>query len=440
MLLPGTSCAPTYWSGDQRARMAAEVRQEFLHAWNDYKQYAWGHDELLPLSRRPHDWYGTSLLMTPIDAMDTMTIMGLDEEAATTREYVATHLSFDKDISVQTFEVTIRLLGGLLSNYELSGDQRMLALAVDLGNRLLPSFQSPTGMPYRFVNLKTGVTSGNITNTGEIGTLMLEFGTLSKLTKNPIYYDTAKRAVVAVYGRRSAIGLVGFRIDVDTGQWIDTISSISGGTDSYYEYLLKAFLLFDDKDFDEMFKTSVAAVNHYLADVVDGELWYGQSDMNSGARASTHYGALEAFFPAVLMLSGDRTRAVELQQSSYKMWALAGVEPETIDYSTLSIMDPAYRLRPEIMESNYYLYFFTGDKKYLDMGQVYFEALKKYCRNEIAYTELKDVTTKERADAMQSYFFAETMKYLYLLYAPRTTLDLNHVVFNTEAHPLRRMW
>ena len=175
-----------------RASLANEVRREFLHAWNDYKQYAWGHDDLKPLSKSYHDWYAEPLLMTPVDALDTMILMGLKDEANTTREYVATHLSFDKDISVQNFEITIRLLGGLLSVYEMTGDQRLLKLAEDLGNRLLPVFNSPTGLPYRYVNLKTGAVRGNITNPAEAGTLLIEFGTLARLTHRQVFYDKAK--------------------------------------------------------------------------------------------------------------------------------------------------------------------------------------------------------------------------------------------------------
>jgi mannosidase alpha-like ER degradation enhancer 2 len=428
------------WSEPRKQEMANRVRQQFLFAWNGYKQYAWGHDELRPLSQTARDWYGRSLLMTPVDALDTMTLMGLNDEAAQTRDYIAKNLTFNQDIYVKNFEITIRLLGGLLSNYQLSGDKRLLDLAEDLGNRLLPAFNSPTGMPYVFVNLKTGATRGAISNPAEIGTLLLEFGTLSKLTGKPVYYDKAKRALVAVYDRRSPLGLVGTSINVETGNWIDTTSHISGMIDSYYEYLLKASILFDDKDCEHMWTQSVAALNHYLAEDVRGELWYGQLDMNTGKRLSTHYGALDAFFPAVLALSGDINRARRLQDSSHKMWNVAGIEPEEIDYSTMKITAPGYPLRPEIIESTYYLYFFTADPKYLDMGQTYFDGLQKYCRTKAAYAGLKNVETKEKANSMESFFLAETMKYLYLLYAPRTALDLKQSVLNTEAHPLKKTW
>jgi Glycosyl hydrolase family 47 len=420
--------------------MALQVRGEFLYAWNAYKQYAWGHDELKPLSKGYHDWYSGTLLMTPVDALDTMIMMGLSDEADQTREYIAKNLSFDQDIEVKNFEVTIRLLGGLLSSYQLTGDKRLLDLADNLGNRLLPVFNSPTGMPYMYVNLKTGKTRGVESNPAEIGTLLLEFGTLSKLTQKPIYYDKAKRAVVELYSRRSAIGLVGSSINVETGKWIDTNSHISGGIDSYYEYLLKSWLLFEDKDCKKMWQSSIKAVNKYLADNTKTGLWYGQADMNTGKRVSTQYGALDAFFPAVLARDGDLERAKRLQESSYKMWTTFGIEPEVIDYSTMKIVSPGYQLRPEIIESAYYLKFFTKDEHYEDMGSTFLLSLVRFCKTDAGYAALSDVETKTKRDNMESYYLAETLKYLYLLFAPRDTLDLNKMVFNTEAHPLRRTW
>jgi hypothetical protein len=144
LLLP----LPAYGQTPTR-KLAAEVKAEFLHAWNGYKKYAWGHDDLKPLSKTHHDWYPQPLFMTAVDALDTMVLMDMTDEAAATKEYILDNLSFDKDIEVQNFEITIRLLGALLTNYQLTGDKRFLNLAEDLGNRLLPVFNSPTGMPYR---------------------------------------------------------------------------------------------------------------------------------------------------------------------------------------------------------------------------------------------------------------------------------------------------
>ena len=252
-----------------KQKLAAEVKSEFVHAWSGYKKYAWGHDDLNPLSKSYHDWYSEPLLMTPVDALDTMMLMGLKDEYATTHKYIVDNLNFDKDISVQNFEITIRLLGGLLTNYQLTGDKHLLNLAEDLGNRLLPVFDSPTGMPYRYVNLRTKAVRNPVSNPAETGTLIIEFGALSKLTGKPIYFDKAKRALVETFKRRSSIGLVGEWINVENGQWTKTDSHVSGAIDSYYEYLLKCWLLFDDQDCKRMWLESMAAINRYLQDELD---------------------------------------------------------------------------------------------------------------------------------------------------------------------------
>ena len=436
-----------------KKQMAEKVKAEFLHAWNGYKQYCWGHDDLKPLTKTCRDWYGTPILMTPVDSLDSLYLLGFKKEADETREYIAKNLSFDKDISVQNFEITIRILGGLLTSYQMTGDKKLLALADDLGTRLLPVFDSPTGLPYKFVNLKTGKTSGAVTNPAETGTLLIEFGTLTRLTGKPIYYDKAKRALVETYKRRSPIGLVGTNIIVETGKWTNPDSHVSAEIDSYYEYLLKAAILFGDKDCRDMWEDSIAKVHSYLADENDnmskrspngavriGDLWYGHADMNTGKRADTTTGALDAFFPAILALDGDLNRARALQDSMFKMWQVNGIEPEVYNYKTGKTEHAGYPLRPEIVESTYYLYHYTKDPKYLAMGKQMFEDFVKYCRTDVAYAGLKSVETKEKTDYMHSFLFAETFKYFYLLFAPERTLDFKNVVFNTEAHPIRRTW
>jgi mannosidase alpha-like ER degradation enhancer 2 len=422
-----------------RARLAARVREEFVHAWKGYERYAWGHDELRPLSRTPRDWHGEeSLLMTPVDALDTMLMMGLTEEAEKAKALILERLSFDRDISVKNFEITIRVLGGLLSSYQLTGDQRLLSLAEDLGTRLLPVFDSPTGMPYMFVNLKTGRTSGAKSNPAEIGTLILEFGTLARLTKREVFFEKPKRALAELFKRRAKTGLPGEEIDVETGEWTSRTSHIGGGIDSYYEYLLKCEKLFGDKECAAWWRESLRAVNHYLADDGPNGLWYGEADMISGRRTSTTYGALHAFFPAVLALSGDLHRARRLQDSSLRMWTANGIEPEVFDYRLRRVISPGYQLRPEIIESAYYLSHYTKNPRYLAMGRRFFDDLVTHCRTEDGYATLKSVLTHEKKDLMPSYFLAETLKYLYLLFAPET-IDFEGVVFNTEAHPLRRI-
>jgi len=339
---------------------------------------------------------------------------------------------------------------------------------------LLPVFESPTGLPYRYVNLKTGKVRGNVTNPAEAGTLLIEFGTLARLTHRSVFYDKAKRALVEIYNRRSPIGLVGTWINVETGKWTDTDSHISGAIDSYYEYLLKGAILFNDQDCRRMWNESIWAINKYLADelwrvlpgdpsgIPDKELWYGHADMNTGKRMATTYGALDAFFPAVLALSGDLVRANRLQWSSVHMWNKNNIEPEEVNYQTMEVTSPGYALRPEFIESVYYLSHFADreEAQLLKRGvkpieisnsmsgptrgvlwlasQKWWNDFVKYCRTDEAYAALKNVVTKEKTDSMQSFLFAETFKYFYLLFAPPKTLDFDRVIFNTEAHPVRR--
>ncbi|MBC7974826.1 MAG: glycoside hydrolase family 47 protein [Myxococcales bacterium] len=423
-----------------RAAMAERVREETRHAWKGYVAHAWGHDELKPLTRTAHDWHAHSLLMTPVDALDTLIMLGLTDEAAAAKKLIVETLSFDHDIQVKNFEITIRILGGLISGFQLTGDAKLLALADDLGTRLLPVFESPTGMPYMFVNLRTGKVSGATSNPAEIGTLFLEFGALAKLTKKPIYFTKAKRALTELYARRSKLGLVGEEINIETGAWVSANSHVGGGIDSFYEYLLKGSILFGDADCARMWAESAAALHKHVAHEVAGALWYGQVDMNTGARTATEFGALHAFLPGVFALGGDLARARRLEDSSFRMWQLRGIEPEVIDYTTMKITAPGYPLRPEIIESAWYLRRATGDAAYLAMGKTFLDSLIAHTRTPAGYASIKSVETMAQNDIMPSYFLAETLKYLYLLFAPDSAVDLDQVVFNTEAHPIRRTW
>ena len=409
---------PEVRTGDDKSAYAGRVKTAFLKAWQSYKTYAWGMDAVNPISKKGHNWYASSLLMTPVDALSTMHIMGLSKEKEEAKKLIFAQLDFNKDFEVQQFEITIRMLGGLLSSFELDGDKRFLDLAIDLGNRMLPVFGSPTGMPYRMVNLRTGKVSGKISNPAEIGTMLLEYGVLSKLTGNPVYYETCKRGVVAIYNLRGRTGLMGSQINVETGEWVDKQTHISGGIDSFYEYLLKGWLLFGDPDLKSMWESSRDAINKYLADDIPTGFWYGWADMDSGKRTRTEFGALDCFFGAVLCLDGDLERAAKLDKSISKMWNMYGLEPESIDYSTMKVLSPYYMVRPEAIETTYYLWHFTKDKQYYELGKHMFESIEKFCQVENGYVQIKDVRTMEKSDALESFFFAETMKYCYLFAAP----------------------
>jgi hypothetical protein len=176
---------------DSLSYTSDEVKTETLRAWSAYKKYAWGYDVLLPLSKSGYNWYDESLGISPFDAYSTLTFMGLEKEAHEIEDY-ALSKQWDTDVYVQVFEVNIRILGGLLAIYDDSRNPEILKKAIDFGNRLLPAFNSPTGIPYHSVNLKTGKTSGNhgegkgnIVNTAQAATYLFEFGILSYYSKDP---------------------------------------------------------------------------------------------------------------------------------------------------------------------------------------------------------------------------------------------------------------
>jgi len=407
------------------------------YAWKGYVQYANGYDALMPISRKGQNWYTSSLLMTPVDAFDTFYLLKMQNEANEAKKMIFEGLNFNKDMDVQLFEVSIRFLGGLISSYELDGDPRFLDLAKDLGKRLLPAFHSPTGMPYRFVNLKTGKTRDSLSNPAEIGTYLLEFGKLTQYTGDSVYYRTAKKAMFEVYKRRSSIGLVGTVIDVNTGNWINTESQIGARIDSYYEYLYKGWLLFGDTDCKSAWEKSNDAIIRYLYVKTKNGAFFRRVDMNTGKETHALYGALDAFYAGILALSGNLTLAENIQQGNTYMWVKFHIEPEEFNFRTDSITYPGYPLRPENMESCFYLYRITKDEQYIRMAKHMIDDILSKCRTTSGFAAVKDVRTMEMEDSMESFFFAETLKYAYLVFAPESTLDLKKIAFTTEAHPLK---
>jgi hypothetical protein len=418
--------------------LAQEVKNEFKRSWEGYKKYAWGHDVLKPITKTHSDWYAQSLHISPIDAYSTMKVMGLDKEADEVYQYILDSVNFDKDIFVKTFEVNIRILGGLLAMYQYTEDQKILDLAEDFGTRMLPAFESPTGMPYYWVNLKTGEVKGADINVAEGGSYTFEMGILSHFTENPVFYEKAKRATKAIFDRRSEIGLIGERTNVETGEWTDERSHIGCCIDSYYEYMYKSWLLFGDEELKEMWDISLEAINKYIAENYNGNLWYAQVNMNTGEVMNRIVTLYDAYFPGLLALNNDLERAEKNQASWNQLWNKNGLEPMVYDYGLDSITGPNYDLNPEIIESAWYLYEITGKEEYKQMLEKYFADLKLYCRNDVAYTSMQNVITKERKDYMPTFFFAETLKYLYLGLSDKGKEYQENYVFSTEAHPFRK--
>jgi mannosyl-oligosaccharide alpha-1,2-mannosidase len=259
-LLPSLAvAAPDKWKA-----LADDVRAQMQWAWSGYVECCFGQDQIKPVSGTAEPFFfpkGPPMGLSIVEALDTLYLMGLDKEVERGVRWIADNLHFDIDGEVQLFETGIRMVGGLLSGWCGTRDKKLLALAKDLADRLSPAFtKSPTGMPHRFVNLKTGAVRDSVSYPAEIGTYIAEWGTLGKATGHRRYFDMAKRATKALFDRRSKIDLVADTIDIETGQWKSRRTSIGPPIDSYFEYLWDGWQLFGDADFKQWYDVHTAAI------------------------------------------------------------------------------------------------------------------------------------------------------------------------------------
>jgi mannosidase alpha-like ER degradation enhancer 1 len=256
--------------------------------------------------------------------------------------------TFDINSKVQVFEVTIRILGGLLSahlyatnpallnGYHLQHyNGELLGLAIDLADRLLPAFTSPTGIPYPRINLRTGLVPGDTSETcaAGAGSLLLEFGTLSRLTGDPTYERVAHRAFIEVYNRRNpSTNLLGNTIDAETGLWTNTITGIGAGIDSFLEYAVKSYILFQDPQYWAVWETLYAAVQVHLAD--PNKFIYKNINLVTTALATTWIDSLAAYFPGLQVLAGDVDSAIRGHLQYWGIWSTFQMIPERYNYFT----------------------------------------------------------------------------------------------------------
>ncbi|KAK1390608.1 alpha-1,2-Mannosidase [Heracleum sosnowskyi] len=429
-----------------------EVREMFYHAFDGYMDHAFPRDELKPLSCGGEDTLG-GYALTLIDSLDTLALMGDLEHFTTSVEWIGKNLRFDINKTVSVFETSIRILGGLLSAHLIASDYatgmripsydgELLHLAEDLARRLLPAFDTPTGIPYGSVNLLYGVdeNESKITSTAGGGTLTLEFGVLSRLTDDPIFEQVTKNSVLGLWARRSRINLVGAHINVFTGEWTQKDAGIGTSIDSFYEYLLKAYLLFGDEEYLYIFQEAYAAAMHYLYK----DPWYVEVNMNSAALVWPLFNSLQAFWPGLQVLAGDVDPAIRTHTAFFSVWKRYGFTPEGFNLATLSVQNGqrSYPLRPELIESTYWLYKATRDSRYLDAGRDMVASLQYGARCTCGYCHISDVEFHKQEDHMESFFLAETVKYLWLLFdlaAGSDNLVENgpyKYVFSTEGHLL----
>jgi len=424
-------------TGRRGSRDIAElVRREFLRAWGAYKTYAWGYDYLKPISRTGANRLASSFLETPLVAMTTMYLMELDDEFENTVDYIANNLSFDRDIEVDFAHAVMTWLGPLVSTYQISGDQRLLKLAVDLADRLKPAYNTSTGLPYRNINLKTGATSGTHVNAAWITQPLVDFGTLSKLTGDNSYYSNAKNAANYMYSQRSSLDLVGLSMDCESGDWVNTEVRPSL-TQAFHEDIIYGWHLLKDPDLLDWGSTVLKANFQHNFEVYNGMLWFKTVDMDTGDLVNRHITRYAQNWIRTLVEYGRVAEAEKFARSVYSFWSKWTFPSLRIDYSDMSIVDNGYDLNPEFAEGLLSLYSTTGNEDYRWRAYTMLQKLVKYCRYDVRYTGISDVTTLDRKDEMTQYFLSDTLKYLYLIFADSPRFNYDDFVFNTFAQPMK---
>jgi mannosyl-oligosaccharide alpha-1,2-mannosidase len=421
--------------------LAEDVKTEMAWSWDLYRTNAWGKDEIKPVSGTFSSFplKNHHLGLSLVEALDTLWVMGLDTQFQDGVEWVKANFDCDVDGEVSVFETSIRLVGGLLSAHLASGDAVLLAKARDLANRLLPAFATPTGMPYRFVNLKTGAVREPTTSPADIATYLPEWGTLSQLTGDPRYAATARRAMKAIFERRSKIGLVATQIDVVTGEWRSRRATVGSYCDSFFEYLWDSWQLFGDAECKTMYDTCTAAILKHQQVWKRHNLWFADVDFETGAIVATEQDELASFYGGLLAQGGKAKLGAAYTESWAAVQDRYGILPEGYDYATGLPTQLTNALRPELVDAAFTLWLLDRNPRWRDIGRVHFLAMKRWNKAKFGYTDMADVTAspKRQSDHCPGYWWSEQMKYYYLLFADTPRFDYRQNYLSTEGNILK---
>ncbi|XP_049323533.1 mannosyl-oligosaccharide 1,2-alpha-mannosidase IA isoform X2 [Astyanax mexicanus] len=448
----------------QTVQRRDKVREMMKFAWDNYKSYAWGKNELRPLTRNGHigTMFGGLRGATIIDSLDTLYIMGLTEDYKEAKEWVQNNLDLNSNGEASLFEVNIRYVGGLLSAYYLTGEEVFKQKVLELGEKLLPAFGTPTGIPRGVINLGSGTSwswgwaSAGSSILAEFGTLHLEFVHLSELSGNPIYTEKVMNIRKLLDKIEKPHGLYPNFLSPVSGNWVQHHVSLGGLGDSFYEYLIKSYLMSDktDEEAKRMYYSALEAIETNLVQKSPGGLTY-VAEWRGGV-LDHKMGHLACFSGGMVGIGADDGApekrqhyldlAAEITHTCHESYSRSATKlgPEAFRFdggaeaTATRLSDRYYILRPEVIESYMYMWRLTHDPKYRQWGWEAVEALEKHCRVEDGFSGIRDVyaSTVSHDNMQQSFFLSETLKYLYLLFSDDDLLPLDDWVFNTEAHPL----
>lgn len=451
----------------QADKWADEAREMMRHSWRGYKQKAWGRDEVHPDSGNAKDW--CSLAVTMIDALSTLWLMGLTAEFDEAEVWLVQNpMPGNRKHGLNSlFETTIRALGGLLSAYSLSGRKVFLENAVRIGDKMMGAFDTRNALPMSQIDVGTGKAGWhswvNSAILSEVGTLQVEFRFLSHASGDPKYAKVADKAFDAVMHVSKGDGLVPNYLSKGGSSVSAQGSKISFGAmgDSYYEYLLKLWLQTGKQEhkFKDEWKRAMAGMLDKMTRKTQGGLTYIAEMENGHLRHRMDH---LACFVSGMLVMGARTlptaevdprweeTAGELARTCYEMYRRSptGLSPEYVVFRPEQVGEsdmqtpgdaPHNLLRPEAAEALYYMHYYTGDPKYRRQAHEMMQAFESNCKSRFGYSSVRDVRQHppRHSDSMESFWLAETLKYLFLIFAPRSALSLEEFVLNTEAHPMR---
>jgi len=440
------------------------VQRMMQDAWDDYVRHAWGNNELKPISQTGQTGgiFGTARIgATIVDSLDTLYIMGMMDEYEHAKDFVVTNLTFSNvDASISIFETNIRFVGGFLAAYALTQDDIYRQRATEIATLLLPAFDTPTGIPYSYFNIKTlepNPSSNAVL--AEFGTLHLEFTYLSEITGNPIFKEKVDHIRQYMKNIVKPNGLYPNFINIMTGQWSSSHISIGALGDSYYEYLIKAYIQLGDEEAGDLYDEAMDAfvANNLVKTSVQNRLLYIAESNND--QAQNVVGHLACFAGGMFAIGAhtrpnntNAARDAEIgrnftntcHESYIRTNSHIGPEVfrfnDNLEAEAEFDSDKGYILRPEVLESYFILYRITGDRKYRDWAWDAAQAIESLCKAGPGrgYSGLRNVyaINPVQDDVQQTFFLAETLKYLYLIFSTDDLIDLNQWVFNTECHPL----
>lgn len=300
-----------------------DVKSAFLLSWNAYEKHGWGYDEYHPVSRSGrHMAQPNGMGWIIVDALDTLMLMNLTQELKHAREWVSTTLDYNKNQDVNTFETTIRMLGGLLSAHYLQetlpglkpdnqkDEDVFLEKADDLADRLMGAYESPSGVPWASIILKDGKgeashADGGASSTAEATSLQLEMKYLAYLTGEGHYWEKAEKVMEVVDNNGAKDGLLPIFIYADRGTFRGNEIRLGSRGDSYYEYLIKQHLQTGEAIYRDMWDESLAGVKKHLITYTKHSHFTVLAERPSGLDGNLHpkMDHLVCFYPGTIALA-----------------------------------------------------------------------------------------------------------------------------------------